>query len=555
MVSSRPSIVTTTMNAFLRLFLAVSLGTIALAPGLSPGQEPSPAPPTPAPPAPAGTPVQDGPPLPPGVTVQARGPVHEAFARPADAAATAGPVAPKEPPAPIRELPPDHKPEADGVQWIPGYWAWDDQARDFIWVSGCWRIPPPGRDWVNGKWVEVPTGWQWVSGYWGGTGRAAPQTIDNTPPKSLEVGPSTPPQNRDSFYTPGEWVYQDGNWVWRPGSWVQNRPGLVYIPPSYVRTPTGSIIVPGYWDYPLEDRGVLFAPVAIAGTPWVGDPSWGYQPGYIVGLGGLYGSLFSRPGNGSYYFGNYFGGANPGLGYVPWSSYGQGGYDPLLNYYQWANRNTPGWYNGLSSLYAGRMDGSLPVPAVAYPDQLFAANLVPGTGYGLQAIIFPRGLAVTPTNSLRTVYPFTRSSTGQGRQSAGNTSRAFSAPRSAPTLSAPSVPAGPRITYGSYISPSIPVVSTSRASQASQIPRITYFSPPPQPPALASPGFNVPITYNQQAPHNVQNVTHAGANHPAGAVGRAYTPVPAFTSHGGGNSMSHTQAGPAHTGGGGGHRR
>ena len=546
MASSAPTTVANTMNPFLRLVLAASLGLSTVASGRSLAQEPPPAPPTPA-----GRLVQDNPPLPPGVTVLARGPVHEAFARPADVAATPGPVAPKEPPAPIRELPPDQKPDTDGAQWIPGYWAWDDQARDFIWVSGCWRVPPPGRDWVNGKWVEVPTGWQWVSGYWGGTGRAAAQTTTKTPPGSLESGPTTPP-NRDSYYVPGEWVYQDGNWVWRSGSWMQNRPGMVYVPPSYLRTPSGSIIVPGYWDYPLEDRGVLFAPVAIAGSPWVGDPSWSYQPGYIVGLGGLYGSLFTRTGYGSYYFGNYFGGANTGLGYVPWSSYGQGGYDPLLNYYQWANRNTPGWYGDLSSLYAGRMEGSLPAPAITYPAQQLGANLVPGTGYGLQAIIFPRGLTVTPTNSLRTVYPFTRTSTGQARQSGGGYSRSYSASRSGPTITTPSVPAGPRITYGSFISPSIPIVSTSQASQGA---RITYYSPAPQPPALASPGFNVPITYNQHTAHTGQNVTHAGGIHPAGAVGRAYTPVPAYTSHGGGISMSHTQAGPAHTGGGGGHRR
>lgn len=33
-------------------------------------------------------------------------------------------------------LPPDQKPEGDDVAWIPGYWAWDDERNDFLWVSG-----------------------------------------------------------------------------------------------------------------------------------------------------------------------------------------------------------------------------------------------------------------------------------------------------------------------------------------------------------------------------------------------------------------------------------
>src|SRR5207248_1484844 len=78
----------------------------------------------------------------------------------------ASPVVPKEPPEPIDELPPDQKPEGDNVQWIPGYWAWDDQASDFLWISGFWRDVPPGRRWVPGTWQKVEGGWQWVAGFW-----------------------------------------------------------------------------------------------------------------------------------------------------------------------------------------------------------------------------------------------------------------------------------------------------------------------------------------------------------------------------------------------------
>ncbi len=56
----------------------------------------------------------------------AKGPVHEAFATTAEAPAET-PTVKKQPPEPIEELPPDQKPEGDNVQWIPGYWSWDEE--------------------------------------------------------------------------------------------------------------------------------------------------------------------------------------------------------------------------------------------------------------------------------------------------------------------------------------------------------------------------------------------------------------------------------------------
>src|SRR5689334_9895592 len=77
----------------------------------------------------------------PGVELQTRGPIHEAFAEAIGTAPAIGLVVPKQPPEPVNEIPPDVKPEGD-VVWIPGYWAWDDERNDFLWVSGVWRVPP-----------------------------------------------------------------------------------------------------------------------------------------------------------------------------------------------------------------------------------------------------------------------------------------------------------------------------------------------------------------------------------------------------------------------------
>jgi hypothetical protein len=98
--------------------------------------------------------------------VLTRGPVHEAFAETVSLNPQPGPVVPKAAPEAIEELPPDQKPEGDNVAWIPGYWSWDEERRDFLWVSGIWRVLPPGRQWVPSYWRDARGGQQWVGGYW-----------------------------------------------------------------------------------------------------------------------------------------------------------------------------------------------------------------------------------------------------------------------------------------------------------------------------------------------------------------------------------------------------
>jgi hypothetical protein len=301
----------------------------------------------------------------------------------------------------VPELPPEQKPDNPNVQWVPGYWSWDDEGNRYIWISGCWRVTPPGRQWVAGTWQRSGTGWARQAGYWADSTGVA-QQVPSAPPPSLDVGPSTPPPADDSYYTAGQWVFRDGTWVWQPGTWVENPGGMVYNPPSYVPSGNGVSVVNGYWDYPLDSRGQLFAPVAFGGTPWVGNPGWCYTPSYAVGYGGLLGSLFTRPGYGGYYFGNYFGSSYRGLGYVPWASTAGRGYDPLFNYYRWANRGNPGWYGNLQGLYAGRMNGTLPAPAIRY-GAATTGVYSPGVA-NRYAVNFGRVGTVTPVNSLRTVH-------------------------------------------------------------------------------------------------------------------------------------------------------
>src|SRR6516162_6146139 len=136
-------------------FICVGLGACFLCAGLITSQEP---------PGRLDAPVQAPGEVPKGVEVLARGPVHEAFASPMTEPKATPQIA-KKPPLPLEEMPPEEKPEGD-VVWISGYYGWDDDRADYLWVSGCWRVKPAGKEWVPGYWREVGANWQWVSGFW-----------------------------------------------------------------------------------------------------------------------------------------------------------------------------------------------------------------------------------------------------------------------------------------------------------------------------------------------------------------------------------------------------
>ncbi len=173
--------------------------------------------------------------------------------------------------------------------------------------------------------------------------------------------PARAPQPDDnSGYVPGSWIYNGSNFAWRPGYWTAMRPGWVWIPAHYVWTPSGYLFVDGYWDMPLDRRGLLFAPVAFAGSPWL-DPDWSYTPSYVVDPAAIYDAGFYRPRSGHYYFGNYFGPGYTTLGFRPWFS-GLGRYDPSFGYYASTQRGTPNWFAGYQGRYQARQQGTLAGP-------------------------------------------------------------------------------------------------------------------------------------------------------------------------------------------------
>lgn len=279
------------------------------------------------------------------------GPVHEAYAETASSDTEPGIVVPKSPPDPINEVPPEQEDLEEGVQWIPGYWAWDDDRDDFIWISGTWRVPPPGREWTPGRWVEVEDGYQWISGYWADSEVAENKYLPE-PPDSLEQGPNMSAPSQDYAWVPGSWIWVRGYYAWQPGYWSMAQPDWVWVPAYYVWTPHGYISAGGYWDYPIIRRGVLFAPVYF--YPRVHHRvGFIFQPGFIVGINVFSDCFFVRPHYRHYYFGNYYATRYYSRGIYPWFSRHARthGYDPIYRHQRYTHRHDRNWENNLQAKF------------------------------------------------------------------------------------------------------------------------------------------------------------------------------------------------------------
>ena len=300
---------------------------------------------------------------PAGVEVMARGPVHEAFATP-----TAEPqptkLLPKRPPLPLDEMPPEERPEGD-VVWIGGYWAWDDDRNDYLWVSGCWRAKPPGREWVAGYWREQGELWQWVPGFW--TDTAATQddggkdiTYFPAPPPPPQTAPPGPQPNPDSFYVPGNYVWTGQGYAWRAGYWARVQPGYVWVPAHYRWSPNGYVFIAGYWDLAVKRRGILYAPVVI--DPVLVGPTFVYTPAYAVSDTIVLDTLWVRPNYCHYYFGDYYGPRYRDYGFESCVVYSQRNYDSIVVYRSWEYRDNPRWMDIQINLYSDRYYGRAPLP-------------------------------------------------------------------------------------------------------------------------------------------------------------------------------------------------
>ena len=293
-----------------------------------------------------------------------RGPIHEAFAEPLALTPKPTKVLKESPPPNIEEMAPAAPKDQKNLQWISGYWAWDEQRSDYVWVSGIWRKVPSGRNWTPGHWEPVADGNQWVPGAWL---EAGPLAADATgeqivaheflpdPPKSLEQGPSTPAPSDDHFWVPGVWKRNEqDSYAWQPGFWSQNQENWVWVPDHYTWSPEGCQFVSGYWDYTWERRGTLYAPCTFGANLQANDHRVCFTPQKVVDTNQWLASLWVAPNDNHYYYGDYFDCVDQG--YTPWYSYygsNRSSYDPFYSYYRWQFPATYGigLYTYLDGLY------------------------------------------------------------------------------------------------------------------------------------------------------------------------------------------------------------
>jgi hypothetical protein len=276
------------------------------------------------------------------VEVLTRGPVHEAFAETIVFNPQPTVVVTRECPAPITELPPDLKPEGANVTWIPGYWAWDDERSNFLWVSGIWRDLPCGRQWVPGYWCACEGGYRWTPGYWADAKVTEVEYLPE-PPQCIENGPVEVAPSPDYVWIPGIWVWRYGHYAWRPGFWAVVQAGWTWIPDHYVCSPAGYVFVNGYWDYALDRRGTLFAPVCFNSDVFV-RTAYVYSPTIVIGMNVFADHLFIRPNYCHYYFGDYYAVAYDRVGFYPCFAFHEHhGYDPIFAHERWEHRRDRDW--------------------------------------------------------------------------------------------------------------------------------------------------------------------------------------------------------------------
>jgi len=374
-------------------FLPGLIAALAVALAAAPGRGQNPPPPPPPPPG-----VRAG-----EFEILARGPVHEAFAEPVDGTANATPVVAAPPPPPIDEQPPDARPAGDDVQWVGGYWYWEAERNDYIWVSGCWRNEPPGRTWLPGRWQQVQGGFHWVSGSWVPEGQHQIELLPPPPPPVNEDLDGLAPADAHSVFEPGYWVWKKDAYAWRSAKWVSEPVDWLWQPATYTWTPGGYVFTEGYWDRPLRQRGLLFAGFAlrrdVAMTRKVT-----FAPHYAVLPEFLETALFVRPASKHYYFGDYFDdGAYKKNGYIAWPEYrtNRGVFDPLYAH----ARNypaAPNWDRTTHFVYTARYAGQAPRPPRTLGQQLQYVQTV-AAGVGPDFVLPAQVRQVTALTPIRVV--------------------------------------------------------------------------------------------------------------------------------------------------------
>ena len=147
--------------------------------------------------------------------------------------------------------------------WIPGYWYHVRRVDSFVWVSGCWRVPPRGMAWRSGRYASVGSRWAWVPGAWTPSGVALTYYPSAPPAFRLEVVNHALCPGPDHIWASGHWKWTNSRYGWVAGKWLARPAGFVYVAARYHWTPRGYAFVAGYFDRPVARRGVAYRPMVV----------------------------------------------------------------------------------------------------------------------------------------------------------------------------------------------------------------------------------------------------------------------------------------------------
>ena len=195
-------------------------------------------------------------------TVLTTGPIHEAMLLPSIAAVEETVRVAHKPPADQPQLPKPSRFAAE-LQWIEGYWQWHHS--QFVWVPGIWRRAPEGHQWQPGKWKEAPDGAVRYPGYWYPSGNL-PRIVRSAPPaespdlRDRNWEPTAKMIGDDAVWVRGSWeLNENGDYQWVAGYLAAKENAYLWQASRVVPVPGGFVVLGGYWDYPMPERGEAFA--------------------------------------------------------------------------------------------------------------------------------------------------------------------------------------------------------------------------------------------------------------------------------------------------------
>ena len=237
--------------------------------------------------------------------------------------------------------------------------------------------------WVPGYWTKAKSDCRWVGGFWAHQGEEELAYVP--PPPAPRDEPPPRPEGDGQFWVPGNWQYVEEEYRWKPGFWSEGREGFVWTPDCYAWTPRGFIFVRGYWDVPVESRGMLLAPLAV--TPGVVRQ---VSPSVLIDVREALVHWFVGPTLRHYYFGDYYELPRGSAPVYSWYDYAAAGskYDPMLAYFTAYDAQR---LESLKTKYKKSKGDAKYRPLLTWSDYAGAGGS--GLAYALSGQRLPAGLA------------------------------------------------------------------------------------------------------------------------------------------------------------------